>query len=669
MKRSFSKSRENVFYAALALLTDETVKLTEKDVQDVVKQYKYISPQSDKKPGKIKVKSKLTDIESESDSGFIHSGFKRLTSKNRKTLTYESDSDAVSVSSAMSSISPESLGGKRGKRTKKFGRKSETEDPKLKIVKDIKPDTDAKGEIESTKPHTKVKGKLSGRKAASNLKGEVVRIKTSSPVKIEVCAVESKDEKMETDVTESDLNISADLDTSEMIDVVKDDDTLVVKSELDTSKDDTLVKSELDTSVCSISENKIAEEKPVGKAEEKLAEKETVAKHITTPSRVKRKAGRPPKKPKVTEILNDDKKVDTDKVKDESKVKETGSTKEIDGTELQNSISIRTRSTRNEKSATDEMLPNEIAAANKKLPNEEAARTEMVQNEKLANEIVVSDEKLPSVAITSEKVVKHKRMSLSKLKSSQKPVVLDNVAEVETESKTDKVLEPTVKTSDGRSLFDTIEKDLIDSLPSSKNIPKDVKAELCGYFRNNKLIVSEAIKQKVQSSLLKCRRNRLFANGIHISSQKSLDTFFNASDGSCETSNESDKTVSRVLNELSPTRDGLESNLQLSKKLLDCDRISDRVRTRSSRDTSPDSHHGSDISSSSLHRSDRAVKRSNSRTSVGKDFESDLTDVENICDSGVKRKTRSMGVDEKKLKERSQSPATLLQKNTPKIMS
>ena len=617
MKRSFVKSRETVFYAALALLTDDSVELTEKDVQDVVTQYKCIPVQTsaDKKSGKAKVKSKLTDIESESDSGFM----KKLKSTHRRTLTYESDSDTVSVSSAMSSISPDALGDRRSKRTRKIGRPSDPTGPKIILV-EAKPTSKVKDEAESVKSHSKVKSEHRRMSKGSKVEGDVERIKLSSPVRSE-----DTDEKMDTDLTESDLNNTADIDTSEVIDVEMVDDTLV-KSELDTSKDETL-KEDPDTSMCSVSEEKVIEEKKV--TEE-------------SPNTAKRK-GRPRKQKlnKLTETYLTSVAVDKDQVKDEPEERDAESIKQE--SEITSAKSVKLKSNRNEKSKVEKTVSTENICDEKV----EASRPEMPSEKGAPHD-------------------KRKRLSLSKGKSSQKAAVK---TEVNTDSYLSKTtIESPVKISDSRSLFDTIEKDLIDSLPSSRNIPKDVKAELCGYFRNNQLVVSDAIKQKVQSSLLNCRRNRLFGNGIRISAQKSFDSLFSSSGG--ETNNDTERTVSRVLNELSPTRDRLESNnLQLSKKLSDCDRISDRLRTRSSRDTSPDSHHGSDKSTGSLQRSDRLVRRSISRTSVGKDNEDDLTDVENIYEVGVKRKTRSMDVDEKKLKERSLSPATLLKKNTQKIIS
>ena len=606
MKRSFNKCRENVFYAAVAMLTDESLKLTEKDVHGVVRQYRDIPSQdgSARNSGKAKpVKGFLTDFESESDSGFKQSG-KGLASKNKKKLMYESDSDAVSISSAISPVSPENATGLKGKRTRKPTRKSDTPGPKLKS-----------------------EGRRSGSKVS-----DVKDIKA--------------DEKMDTNVTESDLNTSivmdtsvsdttnvdtsinnsVDMDTSENIDV-KTDETLV-KSDLDTSSlDNTLLKSELDTSVDSNTDKK----------DSAKGDKGSVEKDVLTPG--KRKAGRPRKiktgqKPESGDFET--------KVTEETEPDLASHSEKLDNkkSEVRLSVSLRTRSSRSEKSLPEDIEMEEKIAINEKQKHH------------------------PGV----------------KSKSSQKHEEKEDVSEVvDTESKTEIKVKEVVespspsKLSPDRSLFESMEKDLLDILPSAKNVPKDIKAELTGYFRNNKLAVSEVIKQKVQSSLLNCRRNRHLANGVHISAQKSLDSLFSASHGECETNlkNGSERTVSRVLNELSPTRDRLESNNLLLKK-LDCDRLSDRIRTRSSRDTSPDSLHGSDISSrstGSLRRSGRSFKRSISRSSVGKDSENDFIDVENICDESVKRKTRSMEIDERKLKERSLSPATLLKKNTQRIIS
>lgn len=592
MKRSFNKCRENVFYAAVAMLTDESLKLKEKDVHDVVKQYNDIPSQTCAaiNSGKaIPVKGFLTDLESESDTGLRKSG-KGLVSKNKKKLMYESDSDAVSVSSAISSVSPEAAPGIKGKRTRKPTRKSsEMPGPKLK------------------------EGRRSGSKTV-----DVKDVKA--------------EEKMDTDLTESDLNNSiavdnsvtdtttvntsidnsVDMDTSDVTEDVKLDQTLV-KSDMDTSsQDNTLVKSQLDTST-----------------DDNTDKKDSVKPDKGSPGR--RKAGRPPK------IKSDTGHIETKVIQEN----ESAHSRKLDNkkSDVRKSISSRTRSLRNEKSLPEDMVTEEHTAVSEKLQPQSGV----------------------------------------KMKSNQKHEVKDSLEEVDFVSKTEIKAKEGVKSpspsklSPDRSLFESMEKDLMDIIPSARNVSKDIKAELTGYFRNNKLCVSEVIKQKVQSSLLNCRRNRHFANGIHITAQKSLDSLFNASHGECETTlqNGTDRTVSRVLNELSPTRDRLESNNLLSKK-LDCDRLSDRVRTRSSRDTSPDSLHGSDISShstSSLRRSSRSFKRSNSRTSTGKDSENEFIDVENIFEESVKRKTRSMDIDDRKLKERSLSPATLLKKNTQRIIS
>ena len=593
MKRSFNKCRENVFYAAVAMLTDESLKLTEKDVQDVVKQYNDLPSQAAGSSGTaIPVKGFLTDLESESDSGFRKSG-KGLAAKNKKKLVYESDSDAVSVSSAISSVSPETSTGVTGKRTRKPTRKSaEMAVPKYK------------------------EGRRSGSKIT-----EVKDVKTEEKMETETDlnnSIAADSSISETTNMDTSIDNSADMETIDVIDDVKMDETLV-KSDIDTSsQDNTLVKSQLDTSTEDITDKK---ESVIGDkgSSEKL-----------TPS--KRRPGRPPR------IKSDTGDQDT-KVTEGNESAHSGKI-ESKKSEARRSVSLRTRSLRSEKSLPEDMEIEDNSAVNEKLkPNSKA-----------------------------------------KLKFNQKDEVKEDASEIEdTPSKTEIKAKEVVKSpspsklSPDRSLFESMEKDLMEIIPSAKNVSKDIKAELTGYFRNNKLCVSEVIKQKVQASLLNCRRNRHFANGIHITAQKSLDSLFNASHSECETSlqNGTDKTVSRVLNELSPTRDRLESNNLLSKK-LDLDRLSDRVRTRSSRDTSPDSQHGSDISTlstSSLRRSSRSFKRSNSKNSVGKDSENEFIDVENIFEESVKRKTRSMDIDDRKLRDRSLSPATLLKKNTQRIIS
>ena len=689
-KRSFNKARENVFYGALAMLTDTSLKITEKDVQDVVKQYKDLPSQrvSTQKSGKVK--TDLMDFESESDSGFSRKGkIKGLSSKNRKSLMYESDSDAVSVSSAKSSISPESAGSARRKRPRKLLRKSDTPGPKLKLE------------------DSKVGGE------GDDINTDDIKTKVE---KMEIDMNNSKDmnTSMSTSVDlDSSINKSTDMDTSEIIDIVSTDDTLV-KSDIDTSKDDTVVKSELDTSVVSVSSE--------GKEEKDSDEKE-----LSTPGRVKRKAGRPPKRKsnkdteasvKVEAKVSQGTELNITKTEAEKREKEKVevpvvkhkrtrsnilseivSDKKLE--EPKASVTETHKRRRMSKSQAMQKDDSNEKATDKKLDEEklsvnEAGKRKSVSksqsSEKLninesepdrnpeeaeskpeslitlvLSEIVSDDKKEEETAHVEDKP---KRSVGSKSKSSLKLVPQDSKAKIGKDNKVEKDVEASVKPIESRSLFDTIQKDLIESLPSAKHVSKDIKAELSGYFRNNKLIVSDTIKEKVQSSLLKCRRNRHFGNGIHISAQKSFETFFNASRSECETNlnNESDKTVSRVLNELSPTRDGLESNNLLLKKLADCDRISDRVRTRSSRESTPDSLHSSDISNVSVQRSDRSGRRSASRTSVGKDV-ANLVDVENICDNDVTRKTRSMDKDEKKFKERSQSPASLLKKNTHRIIS
>ncbi|WAQ98834.1 JADE1-like protein [Mya arenaria] len=105
--------------------------------------------------------------------------------------------------------------------------------------------------------------------------------------------------------------------------------------------------------------------------------------------------------------------------------------------------------------------------------------------------------------------------------------------------------------------------DLAERFPSSKNVSDRVKAELTGYLKNNKLVVNNRLRQKVQSALLNGKRRNRLGNGIIVDhSQSKLDSFFVKSPPSCDPDSYKSpgKNVSRVLNELSPTRDILEAN-------------------------------------------------------------------------------------------------------------
>ena len=105
--------------------------------------------------------------------------------------------------------------------------------------------------------------------------------------------------------------------------------------------------------------------------------------------------------------------------------------------------------------------------------------------------------------------------------------------------------------------------DLAEKFPSSKNVSDRVKAELNGYLKNNKLLVNNKLRHKVQSALLQRKRNNRFGNGIIIDhSQSKIDSFFVKSPPSCDPNSYKSpgKNVSRVLNELSPTRDRMEAN-------------------------------------------------------------------------------------------------------------
>ncbi|XP_045203812.2 protein Jade-1-like isoform X2 [Mercenaria mercenaria] len=112
-------------------------------------------------------------------------------------------------------------------------------------------------------------------------------------------------------------------------------------------------------------------------------------------------------------------------------------------------------------------------------------------------------------------------------------------------------------------LSETEKEELIHKFPSAKNVSDHVKAELTGYFKNNKLIVSNKLRQKVQNALLNGKRRNRFGKGIVIDhSQKKIDNFFVKSPPLCDPDSPKSpaKNVSRVLNELSPTRDRYEAN-------------------------------------------------------------------------------------------------------------
>lgn len=105
--------------------------------------------------------------------------------------------------------------------------------------------------------------------------------------------------------------------------------------------------------------------------------------------------------------------------------------------------------------------------------------------------------------------------------------------------------------------------ELVEKYPSAKHVSDHIKTELSGYFKNNKLLVSNKLRQKVQTALLNGKRRNRFGNGISIDhSQRKIDTFFVKSPPHCDPESHKSpaKNVSRVLNELSPTRDRLEAN-------------------------------------------------------------------------------------------------------------
>lgn len=129
-------------------------------------------------------------------------------------------------------------------------------------------------------------------------------------------------------------------------------------------------------------------------------------------------------------------------------------------------------------------------------------------------------------------------------------------------------------------LSDKEKEELVAKYPSAKNVSDHIKSELTSYFNNNKLLVSSKLRQKVQTALLNGKRRNRLGNGIIIDhSQRKIDAFFVKSPPQCnpESHKSPAKNVSRVLNELSPTRDRLEANnierttiLRSGVKVSDC---------------------------------------------------------------------------------------------------
>ena len=250
---------------------------------------------------------------------------------------------------------------------------------------------------------------------------------------------------------------------------------------------------------------------------------------------------------------------------------------------------------------------------------------------------------------------------------------------------------------------------LIHTFPSAKNVSDQIKAELNGYFKNNKLVVSNKIKQKVQNSLLNSKRRSRFSNGIIIDhSQKKIDNYFVKSPPTFDPSAHKSpaKSVSRVLNELSPTRDRFEANniertmrtsvvkltdFQLQKKsphtrpltspvALSRETSPDRRSTRSncsspvlpvkdrqfesshrrsrkSRESSPDSVKSYSSLKLEKIQKDKERIRTRSLTPSGKDFfESDIMDTENTFES----KRKSLRNRQFDTREGSRSPQSLL---------
>lgn len=257
--------------------------------------------------------------------------------------------------------------------------------------------------------------------------------------------------------------------------------------------------------------------------------------------------------------------------------------------------------------------------------------------------------------------------------------------------------------------------ELVESVPSAKNVSDHVKAEINTYLKNNKLIVSKKLRHKVQNSLLSNKRRGHFSNGVIIDhTQRKIDNFFAKSPPMCESLSHKSpaKAVSRVLNELSPTRDRFEANniertnnLRASMRGNDtCLRttptrcsplLSERQKSvekcYGSKEGSPDIRptkrrldnsssitgseklydsserkmtHSRESTPDSVGSSVRSLKcdesirtRSNTPTLVNKD--SDESESENMCKDNKRRRTKSQHLEMSGRREGSRSPQNL----------
>ncbi|KAL3880908.1 hypothetical protein ACJMK2_033112 [Sinanodonta woodiana] len=241
---------------------------------------------------------------------------------------------------------------------------------------------------------------------------------------------------------------------------------------------------------------------------------------------------------------------------------------------------------------------------------------------------------------------------------------------------------------------------LIDSLPSSKNVSEHIKNELCGYVRNSKLIISNELIDKVQVHFLRKQKQNHILNGFHDKSPARLDSLINpprtlTAPRSSHLSSPDFRNSFRVLNELSPIRDGdgninrrtgNSPGLRCQSPLSDKKNVHESITTRSvSRKIDRDfdshiidgvmerkhfttNHETSPTSTNSIHsvgrgfsgskvEAEKSLLRSFSPTQSAKSYdESDLIDVENLYEEEFPRRTRSQGLDE----DRSQSPRNSL---------
>ncbi|KAL4230621.1 E3 ubiquitin-protein ligase Jade-2 [Mactra antiquata] len=187
-----------------------------------------------------------------------------------------------------------------------------------------------------------------------------------------------------------------------------------------------------------------------------------------------------------------------------------------------------------------------------------------------------------------------------------------------------------------------LEKEYLEAkFPSASKVSNHLKTELSGYLKNNKLVVSNKVRQKVTNALLNGKRQSRYSKNIVIDhSQKKIDTFFVKSPPCDPDSPKSPaKAVSRVLNELSPTRDRHEANSVERSALSNGDMKSDFLARRRSGPSS--------LCSPSLTSVEKSVDRNRASTPESKtirtryDSDSVHSVKDRLFESGSKRTTRS----------------------------